>query len=153
MTNAAYLALRIKLPAPHLPSSRRWKSPQGAKAEALPHPSRHTSTFATGSTSFVTRRLCTSRHSSTFILHPNLIIPPPLANMGYGKTDELAINTIRLLAVSLWQLPPRSLLRLRAPMLIDHIRRRSMPPSPPTPATPVRPWAWRPLPTSSSTSS
>lgn len=25
--------------------------------------------------------------------------------MGYGKTDELAINTIRLLAVSRWQLP------------------------------------------------
>lgn len=87
--------------------------------------------------------------------------------MGYNKDDELAINTIRLLAVSL---PPPSLIEISEPSLnssagltlgskqelvklIWSALHRSMPPSKPIPAIPAPPWAWLLLPTFSSISS
>lgn len=90
--------------------------------------------------------------------------------MGYTKDDELAINTIRLLAVSwtplllLHEAPRRAgsftylefleenrhTLQYYADVLIFS---RSMPHLKPTPATPARPWVWHQSPMLCSTNS
>jgi len=76
--------------------------------------------------------------------------------MAYGKDDELAINTIRLLAVSptpditmssraaVYCYSAAPLLVSITPLskLIFCSLLRSMPPSKPTPAIPEPPWAW-----------
>lgn len=98
------------------------------------------------------------------------------AIMGYSDLDQLAINTIRVLAVSAPPLAPRrrctgasdaigetvhsQLLRKLATrpyiyhkMDVTNATRRLMPPARPTRATPVPPWAWPLWPTFCSTSS
>jgi len=92
------------------------------------------------------------------------------ANMAYGKDDELAINTIRLLAVSSphFKLLESCLARLRLLLfpscqlfkvfLMRHLLMtcsidRSMPPSRPIPVIPEPQWAWHQSPTFSSINS
>ena len=65
--------------------------------------------------------------------------------MGYGKDDELAINTIRLLAV--WQPHHEPIARLlfehaEVPIANHTLVDRSMPPSKRTQATLAPQWAW-----------
>ena len=76
--------------------------------------------------------------------------------MGYDKTDTLAINTIRTLAVSFVEILPMEGLDLLCCLSLYAQHQSSSitfntqadtplrwtPPSSPTLATPVRPWVW-----------